>query len=529
MFNFIIKNELLYPRAVFLGVLFLALCGLLGLVWNAIRGSRRMRRIFIGCMVAAAAACFAVFLFTYPPDHDEVEHASAAWHVSQGLLPFNDFFQHHSPMLWICLAPLYRIPAVSAHPVESVRLISALLSLGILALLIRMAKTVWKDAATAWPVVILFLGNFLNLQLFNLRPDLPADLCILSAFLVLLCRRRAADFALAGLLLGFALSLSIKYLPFLLLMPALMLFDRAEWKRYLRALPAHAAGIAAGLLPLLIWLAAHRLWDPFVHWVFAFNARRITHGVTMVGGKLQVIPTVFGLWGCLRLLRSGREEEARLGRFLAVFAGLSALVYLKPSRTHYEYYEQMYVLTAVAAAAGPLAGLVRKWSADRRVMLAALFAGLVLWDGVHTAQRYLRFGLYAQVSGSIRTLKTLAGDGEVICTTPEHPITARNAVYISTGWEYVFCLSNPGIRARLKSVRTDIQSRKPTVIINRFLTWPEGGDFPDRLRRRGVLSEREAGGLRDYLEANYTLVPVRQIEYWVRNDRAGIPRRPEGN
>ena len=33
----------------------------------------------------------------------------AAWLVSQGLLPFRDFWEHHSPFLWVVLSPLIRI------------------------------------------------------------------------------------------------------------------------------------------------------------------------------------------------------------------------------------------------------------------------------------------------------------------------------------------------------------------------------------------------------------------------------------
>ncbi len=541
MLNFLIHKELLYPRAVLMGILFLCLCGLLGLAWNMFRGSRRFRLVFKVSAAAAAALCFAIFLFTYPPDHDEIEHASAAWHVSQGLLPFDDFFQHHSPMLYILYAPLYAIPVVTAYPVESVRLISGLISLGLLVLLVRMAKTVWKDSGTVWPVVILFLGNFLNLQLFNMRPDLPAALCNLTALWILLRRGKAGDFGFAGFLLGLSLAFSPKYAPFLLLMPGLMLADRRQWKSTVRLIPIHAAGIAAGLLPLFIWLTANGLLEPFRQWVFGFNSRRITTGAVMFGGAIQVIPAVFGLWGCLRLLRSGRRPEAgpecgeeagtmaRSGRLLAVFAVLSALVYLKPARTHYEYYQQMFVLTACIAAAGPLASLFRYWAADRRTVLAGLLAGVILWSGVHTAQRYMRLGLYRQVAGSIRTLKTLAGDGDVICTTPEHPVTVRNASYISSGWQYVFCLSNPQVRSRLRGIGADIRDRRPSVIINRFLTWPEGGDFTERLRRRGVLPDSETVELSRYLESHYTLVPVRQIEYWVRNDRTGVLRKPKEN
>ena len=512
-------NDLLYPRAMLMGILFLGLCCLMGLAWSAFRNAPRFRRVFAILAGFSAAACFALFLFTFPPDHDEIEHVSAAWHVSQGFLPFNDFFQHHSPMLYILYAPLFRTPIVTSHPVESARFLSGLISLGILGILIRMAKTVWKDNLAAWPVTVLFLGNFLNLQLFNMRPDLPAALCNLAGLWILLRRREVPDFGLAGFFLGLGLAFSPKYAPFLLLAPVWMIVYRQGWKPALRRMAAHAAGIAAGLAPLVLWLAANGLLGRFRLWVFDFNGHRITMGSSVFDGSVQVIPAFFGAWGCLRLLRSVREPDRAAGRLLAVFAALSALVYLKPARTHFEYYQQMFVLTALVAAAGPLASLMRKWSLDRRAALSALLAGVILWGGVHTAQRYVRLGLYREVAGSIRTLKTLAGDDPVICTTPEHPVTNRNASYISTGWQYVFCLEDPLVRGRLAGIAADIRNRRPSVIINRFLTWPEGGDFTERLRRRGVLSDDEAADLKGYLESRYTLVPVRQIEYWVRNDR----------
>ena len=95
-------------------------------------------------------------VFSAVPDHDEVEHASAAWQMSQGLLPYNDFFQHHSPVLWIILSPLFKNPQIVNHPLESIRLISTGVSLSVLLLLAFMAKSVWKDSKAAWVVILFF-------------------------------------------------------------------------------------------------------------------------------------------------------------------------------------------------------------------------------------------------------------------------------------------------------------------------------------------------------------------------------------
>ena len=41
-------------------------------------------------------------------DNDEFEHAHAAWSVSKGLVPYRDFFEHHTPWYHFALAPFFR-------------------------------------------------------------------------------------------------------------------------------------------------------------------------------------------------------------------------------------------------------------------------------------------------------------------------------------------------------------------------------------------------------------------------------------
>ena len=45
-------------------------------------------------------------------DPDEFEHAHAAWSVFRGLLPYRDFFEHHTPWYYFALSPFFRWFAV---------------------------------------------------------------------------------------------------------------------------------------------------------------------------------------------------------------------------------------------------------------------------------------------------------------------------------------------------------------------------------------------------------------------------------
>jgi hypothetical protein len=59
-----------------------------------------------GALSALAALCCAWILFLFfQHGHawDESEHAHAAWLVSRGERPLDDFFQHHQPLLWSML------------------------------------------------------------------------------------------------------------------------------------------------------------------------------------------------------------------------------------------------------------------------------------------------------------------------------------------------------------------------------------------------------------------------------------------
>jgi hypothetical protein len=491
---------------------------LIGWGWKKIRISQRLKRIGAGLFIVLAVAGFTAMIFSTAPDHDEVEHASAVWQMSQGLLPYQDFFQHHSPMLWVLLSPLFKIPFVTHHPVESMRMVSAVAGLIVLLILFRMTNALWKEKQAAWISVLFLIGYFLYLELNNLRPDLIANVCNLMAFSILVRRRSMVAYGLSGILLGFTFSLSPKYLPLVLLLPVFMIVYHRKWLFHIRALFIHGLGIVIGLSPLFIWLARHHLVESFNTWVIGFNASPLHAGVGGWGGKFQVLPAAFALWGCYRLIKSRNEEESVQGRWLSVILIFSALVYLRPWAFHNVYYEQTFILCAAWAASGPFGALIKKWAGSGRTVPACLLMGAVLWPVIHQTQSGLRYKEYAKGMEMIHTLRAIAGDDAVICIPPDHPITSRNAVYIGTGWQYHAWLSNPLCRDKLKDVVREIEERKPAIILQMPAWYIEHG-FTAHLESRGILSRAEAGMLQDYIESHYRLIGIQNREFWIRNDR----------
>src|SRR5690242_208766 len=57
----------------------------------------------IAALLVARLPLIAVRVF----DNDELEHAHAAWSVSRGLVPYRDFFEHHTPWFHFTLAPFF--------------------------------------------------------------------------------------------------------------------------------------------------------------------------------------------------------------------------------------------------------------------------------------------------------------------------------------------------------------------------------------------------------------------------------------
>src|SRR5436853_5392466 len=61
------------------------------------------------------------FLVHRALDLDEFEHAHAAWSVARGLLPYRDFFEHHSPALYLLCAPLFASTATATDAAAAIR------------------------------------------------------------------------------------------------------------------------------------------------------------------------------------------------------------------------------------------------------------------------------------------------------------------------------------------------------------------------------------------------------------------------
>jgi hypothetical protein len=131
-------------------------------------------------------------------DPDEFEHSHAAWCMSKGMLPYRDFFEHHTPWYYYLLRPFFHAFDV-AGSLESARhffLFGRVLSLALTALSVFLVARIghlWQDRKTGVLAALLLVSQPVFFEkAIEMRPDVLA-LPMFAGCLWLLLRATARD------------------------------------------------------------------------------------------------------------------------------------------------------------------------------------------------------------------------------------------------------------------------------------------------------------------------------------------------
>jgi hypothetical protein len=252
--------------------------------------NRAESRLTLGVALAAVVLVFAWRLFLawhmrFGPD--EMEHLHASWCVSQGMVPYRDFFEHHPPGFYALLAPGFALTDVAQSFANAWTFMLAgraamwLLALVAVALTYEVGR-LWRGAtAGAWAALWLASSALFVERSTELRPDGPALVALLLAVVAWLralaggaTAARRALFLASGVALGLGLLFTQKHL---FLWPA---FGLAALHRIFTATSRRAAIVdalafgAGALTPLVATVAvfaslgaAHAL----VYYTFLLN------------------------------------------------------------------------------------------------------------------------------------------------------------------------------------------------------------------------------------------------------------------
>jgi hypothetical protein len=292
----------------------------------------RRVRVVIGLLAVASLARLLSLLWSHPLNWDEIEFFRAADWIRQGLVPYRDFWEHHTPLHWFVFAPLTALVKSRAGVGAVIAMRVAQIPLWVVALwaLSQWMRGAAIEAWARWSVLtILLCSSFFMLAAVEFRVDTLA--CALYAAGILLIQQQKR-FA-AGAVLCLAGFTNIRLGPLLVVTMLLsVLMDPAErrWRIAWRSttifagalvafeacivyfLVTHSAGIAfrsvwtdnylaEKLAPSVPWMLVHRMAIPFGLRIIggpAFVATAIDPAtiVILIAGLIGVVYAIATRW-----------------------------------------------------------------------------------------------------------------------------------------------------------------------------------------------------------------------------------------
>jgi 4-amino-4-deoxy-L-arabinose transferase-like glycosyltransferase len=264
-------------------------------------------------------------------DNDEFEHAHAAWNVSRGLVPYRDFFEHHTPWYHLALAPFFHWFAV-AESFESAghflifgRVLSLALTVLSVVLTYLVARLGGSRRAGLFAGLFLVGQPVLMQKTLEIRPDVLALPFFIGALWFLLRGLGAEEVSSArrlrwwlrwflggGLCLGAAIMCTQKMLfvlPGAMVGLGIWILRGARQTRAFRlsAVLVLLVGVAGPVLVTWLGFALRGAGGRFIYDNFLLNAR-----VTM--GSNRALPLIFITSWPILLLAFVGARAALFGR-----------------------------------------------------------------------------------------------------------------------------------------------------------------------------------------------------------------------
>jgi hypothetical protein len=347
-------------------------------------------------------------------DPDELEHSHAAWSLFRGLLPYRDFFEHHTPWYYFALSPFFHGFAVD-QSFESARRflifarVLSLLLTGLSAVLaFRVGRLVADRRVGLLTALFLLAQPVLIQKTLEIRPDVPALAFFLGALGLLLRGllegERAATrsfrwFLGGGLCLGAAVMCTQKML-FVLpgALVGLGLWTLAGGRRgvALRSLAVLLFVVGVALPGLITWIgfALHGGGRQFIYNNFLLNARwRLRsdrHVLVVLETSAPILLLcVLGAWVALQRFFRARQRRYADVLLLCILGGLIVGIPVVPA-AYKQYYLMPLPIVGLFAAKGFsfLVELVPDRLRARFVVWASL--PLLIWPLVDLGRSLVR-------------------------------------------------------------------------------------------------------------------------------------------
>jgi hypothetical protein len=279
----------------------------------------RSERLLAMAIAAVTLAMRAVAFFHYRFDSDEPQHLHVAWGWTAGLLQYRDVFDNHAPLFHMAAAPLLR--ALGERPDILLYMRAPMLVLWIIVSVatFAIARRLYDVRIAMWSVLLLNVLPPFFLKSIEFRTDnLWNAFWMLAVAVLVLSRRSASAFFVAGLLLGAALGVSLKTALLLITLAGAGAVTYAMQRAKPRV---HLIALGAGFVVIPSMIAAYFVsrgaWSSFIDCAFRFNELvAVTRSPVMVWTpRLLFVPLMIV---ALRIAWRHRQTTTNARFFFAV-------------------------------------------------------------------------------------------------------------------------------------------------------------------------------------------------------------------
>ncbi len=454
-------------------------------------------------------------------NQDEFQYLHHGWMLGQGYVPYRDFWNNHTPLLWVVLAPLAMAFDESPAYLFAGRILILGVAVGVGVMVYRLTRLFCSAYGALFSIFLLSIEFYVIDKGIEVRPDQVMILTWLVAAWILIRSDSGATLrgvALAGLTLGIGLLFTPKTLFAMaslgagLLALTLLSGGQGSPASRLRSFKALVVMGTISLVPLLVTTlalvpvgAAGPLFDQALIGNVGFK-RSAALGLTFFKASVILTPV---FWACAvigllllvrRVIRPRSEQDRRaLVIVLASIAG-AAIAYFMLIPAPYK--QSLLPLLILLAPAGGVVG-------DR------------LFDSL---SRRHRPGL-RWATGLAFVIILFLGAGRALAGTSMslHPLTPTNAEQIER-MRYVLSLTSrtdsvlDGVAAYIFRPQASFYASLVDELVYRFRTGSLLYDIPDRCRTGGcrvvILDFRMRQMPRSvlqFIEDHYSPTPMKDV------------------
>ena len=377
-----------------------------------------LRRLLPILAIPAVIARLLQLAGLHPLVWDEIEFFRATDWVRQGMVPYRDFWEHHTPLQWFLYAPAAALTHSPGAPaIIFMRFAQIPLWIATFALLMRWMERAGIARWARWTAIAVALcSSLFMLPAVEYRVDALGCFFLILAVYVVQRMDEGAKYALfagcAFCLAGFANLRLGPVIAIAVLLIRVMRVDQRRWSGNVRANWLFAGAAATFVLGALYFAATNsmaiafrRVWSenfladrlaPTVPGMFLFRlavqfgVRRVSDQIAFDPSSIDpagIIVLAAGLIGIARVL--ARNRRAPDDRFYLAFLAAANLLFIAAMKFIYNYHFEIVVLTFIPFVAMEIESFVPRAVAMRVLAVLLLISAAVgIFRGKEFDTRY---------------------------------------------------------------------------------------------------------------------------------------------